>query len=193
MKRFSWIAIAVFAFMIGTPAAFAFHQYGPGTNDCQCGADNPFPYNNDSSTWSAWESACCHWGNAWGTANVVHGDAKDWLNEARTAGWPTGTTPVEDCIFVKTDAGTYGQVGWVDKVYADGSFDSSETTYWYWHGGYGNHYAAGYATGFIYMKGKAPICSTVIRLSSDTVIDDRNFCFERQGPLQYWGDAPLWL
>lgn len=132
---------------------FAVYQCGDKKDDCKCAKNNPFPCcdNGGNCTWWAWEQACCNWGEAWGKANPVHGNAKEWLGEAKSAGWPTGSNPVKGSIFVRT-VGEYGHVGWVYKVYGDGSFDSSEMACWGWYGVQTHHHPPGYAQGFILPK-----------------------------------------
>jgi hypothetical protein len=66
-------------------------------------------------------------------------NGKRWADNAQRAGIPTGSTPVAGALFVNT-AGRFGHVAYVERVYADGSFqisqhnqsgrsDSSATTY----------------------------------------------------------------
>ncbi len=192
--RYYLIMAGIFlSVMTVSTGVFAVGTCGPEKDDCQCGANNPFPCcdNGGNCTWWGWEAACCNWGNVWGTGHVVHRDAKYWLDEARAAGWPTGTVPVAGSIFVRTTGGNgHGHVGWVYKVYPDGSFDSSEMSCWGWYGVKKYHHNAGYADGFIYKKGSAPpSCNVRITHSGETIIDDQSQCFERAGNPNYWWDG----
>jgi surface antigen len=61
-----------------------------------------------------------------------HGDAKTWLSSARDLGWPTGQSPQEGAMMVTMESVWYGHVAYVEKVYADGSFQVSEMNYQAW-------------------------------------------------------------
>lgn len=59
------------------------------------------------------------------------GNAKNWLNSARSAGWSTGSTPQVGAIVVTTDNSFYGHVAYVEAVGA-GSITVSEMNYVRW-------------------------------------------------------------
>lgn len=56
------------------------------------------------------------------------GNANQFTNNAKAAGYKTGKIPVVDAL-VQTTEGWVGHIAIVDKVYADGSFKISEYNY----------------------------------------------------------------
>lgn len=94
--------------------AAAVYQCGDQKDDCQCGANDPYPCcaNGGNCTWWAWESACCNWGAAlpgWGNANQWGGNAKLDPN------YDVLASPVVGSIANRV-SGTYGHVAWVTAV-----------------------------------------------------------------------------
>jgi len=126
-KIFVAILILTFLCVIGEnilfSKAWAVRDCGEYSDTCPCGANNRYDCPNDCGNcgWWAWHKACCEWGDGlfWTEWAV------DWFDTAKKAGYPTGKTPKEDSIFVAPCKDT-GHVGWVTKVNADGSFDTSE-------------------------------------------------------------------
>jgi len=59
------------------------------------------------------------------------GNAKNWLNSARAAGWATGSEPRVGAIVVTTDNRFYGHVAYVEGV-SEGSITISEMNYVRW-------------------------------------------------------------
>jgi len=62
-------------------------------------------------TWYAWQQAY----KRAGVALPGFGNAKDWLNDAKKAGYQTGSTPRAKSIIVWDDWTDYGHVGYVEK------------------------------------------------------------------------------
>jgi surface antigen len=59
------------------------------------------------------------------------GNAKNWLNSARVAGWATGSEPRAGAVVVTTDNSFYGHVAYVEAV-TDSSIVISEMNYVRW-------------------------------------------------------------
>lgn len=143
-------------FFLKPEITFAVNYCGGVNHDPTCcGVSvHPFPCcsymgpNNGNCTWWAWESACC----GWKQALKVYGNAKDWLNEAKAAGWPTTTEPVKGSVFVRT-VGQWGHVGWVVEVKGGGKYVSTEQSCHTWVGVKTYEHEPGYAEGFICKKG----------------------------------------
>lgn len=75
-------------------------------------------------TWGAWNLA--PWlGTAVNRRNGRNGDARNWYDNAREAGLPTGTTPIVGAVFVHR-AGTFGHVGIVTGGIISNSFATRE-------------------------------------------------------------------
>lgn len=108
------LAAALLAGLLASSPAAAVYQCGDQKDDCQCGANNPFPCcdNGGNCTWWAWEDACCNWGvgiPAWGNANTWGSGA------AADPAFQVLGSPVANSIATST-AGTYGHVAWVTAV-----------------------------------------------------------------------------
>lgn len=113
-------------------------------------------------------------GNAWGefakreeNPNCLVGcakgtnwpdDAKDWIINSIAQGYETGMTARLGAIAVWQRKNSLGHVGGCEKIYADGSWDSSESGYKTRPTWWSNHYNAksqktGYTfVGFVYPK-----------------------------------------
>ena len=108
------VAPATIALLLWAGRASAVYQCGDQTDDCKCGADDPYPCcsNGGNCTWWAWEAACCNWAVAlpgWGNAN-------QWVgNAAADPDYEVLTSPVVGSIACKV-SGTYGHVAWVTAV-----------------------------------------------------------------------------
>ena len=107
-------ALSCVLVMSATAAAQPAYQCGDQTDDCQCGANNPFPCcdNGGNCTWWAWEAACCNW------AVVVPmlGNANQWAGDAELdPNYDVLSSPVVDSIACRV-SGTYGHVAWVTAV-----------------------------------------------------------------------------
>jgi MYXO-CTERM domain-containing protein len=94
--------------------AWSVYQCGDQKDDCQCGANNPYPCcdNGGNCTWWAWEAACCNWAvglPGWGNANQWAGNAK------AHADYDVVSSPVVGSIACRV-SGTYGHVAWVTAV-----------------------------------------------------------------------------
>ncbi len=102
------------ACLLAASPAMAVYQCGNQKDDCQCGANNPYPCcdNGSNCTWWAWESACCNWGTAlpgWGNANT-------WAqNAGKNSNFSVLSSPVVGSVATSTN-GSYGHVAWVTAV-----------------------------------------------------------------------------
>ncbi len=114
--RATWVSAGlVFAGVTLAPrVARAVYQCGDQTDDCKCGAYDPYPCcdNGGNCTWWAWEAACCNWAvglPGWGNANQWAGNAKLDPN------YDVLASPVVGSIACRV-SGTYGHVAWVTSV-----------------------------------------------------------------------------
>lgn len=86
-------------------------------------ASNPYPqttlWGDTNCTWYAWKKVY----ERTGIALPAWGNAKDWYNGAKNAGFSVGTTPRANSIAVWTNCdvvcATYGHVGYVESIGAD--------------------------------------------------------------------------
>ena len=74
---------------------------------------------------------CTYWVAAKRYVPPRWGNAKNWLNSARAAGWATGSTPAVGAIVVTTDNRFYGHVAYVEAV-SSSSITVSEMNYVRW-------------------------------------------------------------
>ena len=100
--------------LLAASEARAVYQCGDQKDDCQCGANNPYPCcdNGGNCTWWSWEAACCHWAvglPGWGNANQWAGNAKLHPD------YDVLSSPVVGSIACRV-SGTYGHVAWVTAV-----------------------------------------------------------------------------
>lgn len=81
-------------------------------------AANPYkesgPYGTNC-TWYAWKMA----NEKGGVSLPGFGNAKEWYNDAKRAGYSVGTTPASNSIVVWGDWTSYGHVGYVERVEGD--------------------------------------------------------------------------
>ncbi len=115
MKAARWFtAVCVATCTLATVEAAAVPQCGNQKDDCQCGANNPYPCcsNGSNCTWWAWKAACCNWKvglPGWGNANT-------WASYASKNGnYQVLGDPVPGSIATSTK-GQYGHVAWVESV-----------------------------------------------------------------------------
>ena len=107
------------------PAPFFGIQSQPQDTDC-CGLHdtqyNPYPCSGGNCTWYA-----AYKRDDLPYQNQSWGNAKDWITNARSVGYPTGTTPQVGAIVVFQPGvqgadSTYGHVAYVEQVYSSTSF-----------------------------------------------------------------------
>lgn len=122
MRLGLWLAVVCLGTLLAAPASAA-SQCGNQKDDCQCGANNPYPCcdNGSNCTWWAWKAACCNWG----TGLPGWGNAKTWAQYAsNNSKYQVLGSPVPGSIGVSTK-GTYGHVVWVESV-SGGTISVSE-------------------------------------------------------------------
>lgn len=173
------LMVVIISLIIKPDTCYCAHSVCDGESDsCSCGANTPcwccdedgnFGDSCGNCVWWAWHEACCHWGVAleWCT------NANTWDEYATSRGYPTGTTPQNQSIFVR-NAGRWGHVGWVVTAYPDGSFDTTEM---YCGGPCGVHNRnryAGYADLFIYSPSAPPQVDDA-DFVSETIPDGTHF------------------
>jgi len=115
MNAPSAVCAVALALALSAPAqVWAVSQCGNQKDDCQCGANNPYPCcsNGSNCTWWAWKAACCNWKvglPGWGNANT-------WASYASKNGnYQVLANPVPGSIATSTK-GQYGHVAWVESV-----------------------------------------------------------------------------
>lgn len=85
----------------------------------------------------------CAVGNDW------YGNAKNWIAYSRAQGYPIYNKPLLGGVIVWDKAGGQGHVGYITKVYSDGSFDTVESGWGASAIWWSNHYgASGYRSGY---------------------------------------------
>ena len=154
LRRAAAMAVLAAALLLSPAAGAADHCCGGYCDTCPCGAATPCiccDYNGTNSgncVWWAWHEACCQWGDslAW------CGNANTWDNSARSHGYTVIGRPCADTVFVM-DIGTYGHVGWVEDVNADGSFDTTEMSCFTYYGMHRNTRSASTDAVFILKSG----------------------------------------
>jgi len=104
--------------LLASPEAQAVYQCDGVTDDCPCGASNPYPCcdngggNYGNCTWWGWHSACCNWSYAlpgWSHAKTWAGEANNHQDLGVVG------SPVVGSIACR-DIGTYGHVAWVTGI-----------------------------------------------------------------------------
>ncbi|MBW2458093.1 MAG: CHAP domain-containing protein, partial [Deltaproteobacteria bacterium] len=116
--RGAWAGAVGALLWLAPVEAGAVYQCDGVTDDCQCGANNPYPCcdngggNFGNCTWWGWHSACCNWAYGlpgWGNANT-------WASEANLhQDFSVVGSPVVGSIACR-DIGTYGHVAWVTGI-----------------------------------------------------------------------------
>lgn len=135
---------ALVASLVAASPAWAVYQCGDTKDDCQCGANNPYPCcsNGGNCTWYAWEAACCSWGvglPGWGNAN-------QWTGHARAnASYAVSSFAVTDAVSCR-DVGSYGHVAFVTGL-SGANITVREQNCWGNYGMRTSSYAASYFTG----------------------------------------------
>ncbi len=157
MKRTVLLSLALASTLFAAPA-HAVYQCGPVTDDCICGANNPFPCcdNGGNCTWYAWHAACCHWG----VSVPMLGNANTWAGVAANDPlYEVLDYPVANSIACRK-SGTYGHVAWVTAV-SGSSITVDEMNCW---GNYGvrtwTYEASYFDGGYIVLKSSLCDCSS---------------------------------
>jgi surface antigen len=144
-------ALALATALLTAAPAWAVYQCGDQKDDCQCGANNPYPCcdNGGNCTWWAWEAACCNWAVAlpgWGNAN-------QWVGNANAnANYSVLSYPVSNAVSCRT-TGTYGHVAWVTGVNG-ANISVTEENCWGNYGMRAWNYAGSFFQGYITRKGQ---------------------------------------
>ncbi|MFW5741078.1 MAG: CHAP domain-containing protein, partial [Myxococcota bacterium] len=152
------------ALLQATPA-HAVYQCGDTTDDCICGADNPFPCcdNGGNCTWYAWHAACCNWG----VVVPMLGNANTWAGVAASdPNYEVLPHPVPNSIACRV-SGSYGHVAWVKQVNGS-SIVVDEMNCW---GNYGvrewTYDASYFDGGYIVLAGSQCECTSGEEASRD--------------------------
>lgn len=152
--RAASVALFATAVLLASRPAHAVYQCGDQKDDCQCGANDPYPCcdNGGNCTWWAWEAACCNWAVAlpgWGNAN-------QWVGNAQLdPNYEVLSAPVVGSVACRV-SGTYGHVAWVTAVNGGGISVTEENCCGTCNYGLRSHdYQASYFDGgFIVRKGQ---------------------------------------
>ncbi len=107
-------------------SVWAVYNCGGHTDDCSCGAYNPFPCCSGigNCTWWAWHKICCNWGEEAAKEIAYNWElprhAKNWNNRAQNSSiFTVSNTPAPGTVAVQeANSGNdyYGHVAWVESV-----------------------------------------------------------------------------
>jgi len=122
-------------------------HYSPG---------NPFECTTHDKEGHEGDHGNCTWWAYYGRPDVYpacHGNANEWLSQAKTGGLPTGNYPIAGSIAVFEDMSDLGHLAYVESVNPDGSFNVTEMGYNWFNCVRENEYPTESATGFILPRG----------------------------------------